>query len=670
MASITLISATLDYSFSPVAVGVTFSTSGVSDGQTVNFRFFFQGVGNVNNYSGTYNGGAAKTVYFILSGVPDTSHLTVDVVASTNNFSTYSNYVTATNETTPSFPTTTWDNGYTPRLKDQYVQEWNGSGYTHSNTTQAGNCIPQALTSMLETFYYKKYGVSGVRYSVSWIFGNRSSSDIESNGGMMMDEALSQLQADGTPLFNELSDLPYPDNMMYFNWDAGGYTNTGAKNRVASKYSDIITNARKSRIASWTKYSPALSNFSSLISALQSNGVILVQLREAYNFWTGDLGANFEVKKPDDFSVPNDNHDVIIRGWKQISGQYYWICHNNWGSWFGNGQGYFLLPINYTGIENYWTATENITTLTLPVPNTPTDAPILDTAMDGDGRSGDTLYVKFNGVSGADSYSVKIRRGYDNATTYVTSSFTSGIYCGHLQYGVTYYISYAGVNSAGTGVYSTENAATTLPQPPTISGTTTQSTISITASIASPVGNFTEIQVERYDASSNYIDTKFISFDDFNAGNKTVTWSGLGATTTYKFKARTMFTVSSVNLYSNYSSTSTLTTSSRPANFSWTTSKVSGQDFNLTATEWNSFTSRINQFLTYKGQPTISFTTAPYTSSDRTFYYWMYNQAANAFINTLNTYTSTPYTHGTASSGGIIYAYFLNDMVSALNNIS
>jgi hypothetical protein len=668
MASITLISAVIDRTILPVAVGVTFSTSGVSDGQTVNFRFFAQGIGWLNNYSGTYNGGASKTVYFTLGGTnADVNNLTVDCVASTDNFSTFSNYVTATNESTPSFPSSSWDNGYVPRTKDQYVQEWNGTGYTRSNTRQAGNCVGEALTSMMETFYYKKFGVSGVRYSVSWVFGNRLSSDFQGDGGMFVDEALRQLQNDGVSLFNELSDMPYPDNMMYYNWDANGYSNTGAQNRVASKYNDIITNARKSRIASWTKYSPAQSNISTLISALQSNGVILVQLREAYNFWTFNLNSNYSVKKPDDFSIPNDNHVVIIRGWTQIGSQYYWICHNNWGFSFGNN-GYFLMPVNYTAIENYWTATENIQTLSFPVPATPTTAPTLDSNMDGDGRSGDTLYVQVQQIVAADSYSVKIRRGYDNVTTYVTSQYIDAIYCGHLQYGVTYYISYAGVNSAGTGNYGPENAATTLPQPPTISGTTTQSSISITANVASPVGNFTEIQVERYDASSNYIDTKFISFDQFNAGNKTVTWSGLGATTTYKFKARTMFTVNSVNLYSNYSSVSTLTTSNRPSNFAWDTVKTSGQTFNLTATEWNSFTNRINQFLTYKGQATISFTSAPY--GDGSFFAFMYNQAANAFINTLNAYSSTPYTHGTASSGGTIYAYLLNDLVAALNNIS
>lgn len=39
----------------------------------------------------------------------------------------------------------------------------------------------------------------------------------------------------------------------------------------------------------------------------------------------------------------------------------------------------------------------------------------------------------------------------------------------------------------------------------------------------------------------------------------------------------------------------------RPSNWYWDTPKTSGSSFNLTASEWNRFTERINQFRTYKG---------------------------------------------------------------------
>lgn len=38
----------------------------------------------------------------------------------------------------------------------------------------------------------------------------------------------------------------------------------------------------------------------------------------------------------------------------------------------------------------------------------------------------------------------------------------------------------------------------------------------------------------------------------------------------------------------------------RPANWEWYTPKVNGQDFKITAAEWNAFIDRINEFLTYK----------------------------------------------------------------------
>ena len=107
---------------------------------------------------------------------------------------------------------------------------------------------------------------------------------------------------------------------------------------------------------------------------------------------------------------------------------------------------------------------------------------------------------------------------------------------------------------------------------------------------------------------------------------------------------------------------------SRPSNFAWTTSKTSGADFNLSATEWNSFTAKINEFRDYwnKTQGTnlsdYSFTVAYKGNS---FTADMYRQARTA-IQAMSGYgTYIPY----VNSGDEITAYMMNILVSELNSV-
>lgn len=100
----------------------------------------------------------------------------------------------------------------------------------------------------------------------------------------------------------------------------------------------------------------------------------------------------------------------------------------------------------------------------------------------------------------------------------------------------------------------------------------------------------------------------------------------------------------------------------RPSNFSWTYAKVKGEAFNLKATEWNNFTSRINAFRAYKGLSNYSFTYA-YKGND--FTAAIYNQARKAIqaISGYGTYIPT------VSAGQDITAYMMNVLVSELNSI-
>ena len=114
--------------------------------------------------------------------------------------------------------------------------------------------------------------------------------------------------------------------------------------------------------------------------------------------------------------------------------------------------------------------------------------------------------------------------------------------------------------------------------------------------------------------------------------------------------------------YSSMASNYYTTQSSRPANWSWFTSKVSGGTSNgLTYDEWNKFCSRINDFRNYKGLPSYGFTDA---SQGGIFYAYLFNQARSG-INDLSRTVSVP---TSVTSGEDVYAYQLNQLRDALNS--
>ena len=48
----------------------------------------------------------------------------------------------------------------------------------------------------------------------------------------------------------------------------------------------------------------------------------------------------------------------------------------------------------------------------------------------------------------------------------------------------------------------------------------------------------------------------------------------------------------------------------KPTSFKWDIPKASGQPIRLSASEWNAFTNKINEFLKYKGKSAVAFTKA------------------------------------------------------------
>lgn len=135
------------------------------------------------------------------------------------------------------------------------------------------------------------------------------------------------------------------------------------------------------------------------------------------------------------------------------------------------------------------------------------------------------------------------------------------------------------------------------------------------------------------------------------------TVSGLSPGTTYTLYA--FAKADDANYYPAGSATIT-TISNRPADWSWYTSKISGGNFSLTASEWNAFTARINQFRTYKGLGTYGFSTA---YSGNPVYAYMFNEARNAI-------SSMASVMSTVSSNQDILANYLNSIRDSLNSIS
>lgn len=114
-------------------------------------------------------------------------------------------------------------------------------------------------------------------------------------------------------------------------------------------------------------------------------------------------------------------------------------------------------------------------------------------------------------------------------------------------------------------------------------------------------------------------------------------------------------------------SASFTTLPARPSDFAWTNSKSSGGTFNLTATEWNAFTAKVNGFRTYKGLSSSSFTSV---SSGDTFTATIFNQSVTALGGLSSYFTGGKTITSSKSQGDTINAAYLNDFVSALNSIA
>lgn len=153
------------------------------------------------------------------------------------------------------------------------------------------------------------------------------------------------------------------------------------------------------------------------------------------------------------------------------------------------------------------------------------------------------------------------------------------------------------------------------------------------------------------------------TYSSYNTTGTDYTITGLQEGTEYEIRVQAYDCNAYGCSYSTWDYLYEPTMSDRPADWSWYTSKTSGTAFNCTATEWNDFCSRINEFRIYKGLSSYSFTSA---EKGKTAYHSQVNQAITA-ITDMNPPTSVP---SSVSSGGDCLAYTLNRLRDSLNSIT
>jgi hypothetical protein len=296
------------------------------------------------------------------------------------------------------------------------------------------------------------------------------------------------------------------------------------------------------------------------------------------------------------------------------------------------------------------------TTGTIPSP--PTDR----ISMVHSSSSGKTINMQVLNTYGATS--IQWNTPWGTYTRSVSStpyieSFTAP------AYGTEYTIGAIGQNSAGSVGEKLSNTMTEPDMPSISSGGSSNNTITVNVSVS---GGWSSIDVEMWTSDgASKLATRSQGYN--GSQSFSVSFGGLVANASYLFRAIAYKTAS----YGGYSPNSGyggwLTIKNnvlRPANWLWTTGKdanghkVSGANYSMLASEWNAFTTRINDFRKFRDLTDYSFTTA---YSGNNFMYYMFNEAKTA----IDAISATGVLQKT--TGNSVLASDFNRMMDTLNSI-
>jgi hypothetical protein len=333
-------------------------------------------------------------------------------------------------------------------------------------------------------------------------------------------------------------------------------------------------------------------------------------------------------------------------------------------SGFSYNTSYYLSLAAYSqsGVTTGWSSEILMTTGSPPAPPVPSDT------VDFTDRVESGFDLFWGSSSGATAYILDYKPSFSDTWTEVNVGNTTTYTLTGLSYGVTHDFKVKARNGSGDSEFTSVTSWTTAPKTPTISqGTVTSSSITVVAGSMS--GNYDEIQILRYTSGSVYIDTEFVS------AGESVTWSDLDPGVTYIFTARSKFFINDIDLYSvNFSSGLTITTSNRPTDFSWTYSTISsGANAVVDHRDWNALTSKIDEFRIYKGKGEYGFTTV---TSGGDIYAWQFNQLVSSLTSDgsggtqMTSYMTNNVMPSTKNVGDDFAAAYLLNIVTSLNSIT
>jgi len=273
------------------------------------------------------------------------------------------------------------------------------------------------------------------------------------------------------------------------------------------------------------------------------------------------------------------------------------------------------------------------------------------------------IYVSWSSASGATGYRAEIYRG----STFIDSIGTSGTSTqfGGLSEYTEYRVKVYAQNANGNGAPNDYNYATTGDfTPPSVSYLGASGLGSLTFSWnASDSGsglrssNRYRLYIGSRDGSSatlvasGWTNSSSTSWVTDSGGN------GLIANAYYWVGVRA---------YDNWGNESSLLSYqiqfkiTRPNNWTWDFAKNSGGTFTLTASEWNNFTARINQFRLYRGYNTYAFSTVVKGNT-------AFASQLNEAIIGMRAMSSPP---AEVSSGAYANASFINGLSNTLNSIT
>lgn len=281
-------------------------------------------------------------------------------------------------------------------------------------------------------------------------------------------------------------------------------------------------------------------------------------------------------------------------------------------------------------------------------------------------NAGTIMYADWAAVSGATQYYVTLRLGSSPSGTqldykYVSGSSTTTFFTGLSEW--TYYtITVSAINGNGTGGYNYDSERTIDSIAPVIS------------SLSIDGAGRVQVAFSAYDAGSGLRGSNSSYYVEISNPNGTSYGNGLYQDATYRVFTEDAFgnefihdafytvRVTAIDKETNASATTIRVQfkRTRPVDWSWINAKTSGQTIYFPATEWTAFCNRVNAFRQFKNLGNYSFTTV---YSGNPIYAWQINEAISAVNSMITNKISTQY------SGANANADVLNSLTTRLNSI-